>query len=104
MNATLRTAARRDLYDRITWYDDREPGLGDEFNDAFEAAVRAILANPRMYSSTEETVPGFETRVFFMKKFRHFVTYLIREDEIVILSIDRGNRRASSWLHRLADD
>jgi plasmid stabilization system protein ParE len=104
MNIRMTAGARVDLRDTIDWYDERQPGLGDEFNDAFERAARAILADPRMYPLAEDEAEGFEARVYLMPRFRYRVVYAVFEAEILIAAIARGRRRSGYWHHRLTED
>lgn len=103
MNIRMTAGARQDLLEVADWYDRRRPGLGDEFGDAFDAAVRAILANPRMYARTEEEVEGFETRDYLIARFQFRLVYAVFDQEILIASLQRG-RPESNWRSRLTDD
>jgi hypothetical protein len=38
--------AERDAVEAAAWYDEREPGLGDYFLNAIDAAVLALAATP----------------------------------------------------------
>jgi hypothetical protein len=39
-------AARRDLREAALWYDEKRPGLGDEFLEAVQTALGDIETNP----------------------------------------------------------
>jgi plasmid stabilization system protein ParE len=46
----LRPAASADLEEAASWYEAQRPGLGREFLDAAEEAVRRALALPLGYA------------------------------------------------------
>jgi hypothetical protein len=43
------SAAHGDLVAAIDWYESQRAGLGTEFIDAIDAAVAAVLDNPKAY-------------------------------------------------------
>src|SRR5205814_7737762 len=42
--------AENDVVSHYAWYQDREPGLGEDFLRCVEACVLTIQRNPRLYS------------------------------------------------------
>ena len=46
----VRPAAAADLEEAAIWYEGQRPGLGGEFLDAAEAAVKQILTFPKGYA------------------------------------------------------
>lgn len=94
-------AARSDLRECIEYLDDQRPGLGDALVDVIDSGIQEILSAPRMFGRVEWRDDTPETRVFPARRFKHFITYVVEVDRIVILAIDRNKRRPSVLRSRL---
>lgn len=51
MTVRFLTPARDEFTATVSWYDEREPGLGARFSSAVQATVRRIRADPKSYES-----------------------------------------------------
>jgi plasmid stabilization system protein ParE len=75
------------------WYDEQQPGLGDDFLDESEAVINALADNALLYS-----VRFADVRCVRLRRCKRYgVFYLIREPEILLLAIHHGSRDAR-WL------
>jgi plasmid stabilization system protein ParE len=70
------------------WYDEQQPGLGDDFLDESETIINALVDNALLYS-----VRFADVRCARLRRFeRYGVFYLIRGHEIILLAIHHGSR------------
>jgi len=76
------------------WYDEQQPGLGDDFLDEVESVVTSLPAHPLLYS-----IRFADVRCVRLRRFNQYgVFYVIRGDEIRLLAIHHG-ARDPRWLH-----
>ena len=101
MKSRFLNDAKQDLADCSIWFENRSAGLGIAFLEAIEMGISKILESPQLFSPTDEEIIGYETRVYAIRKFNFFITYLVEPDEIIVLAIDRRKRRSETWIERL---
>lgn len=93
--------AREELRAAANWYDDEQPGLGTDFYDAVDDALRRILERP----ASAAIFPGWqgtlEVRSMHVRRFPYRVLYYITETTIVILAYSNEHRRPGYWQDRL---
>jgi len=84
-----------DVIAAAVWYDEQQPGLGDEFLDEVEVAVSSLVENAHLYSVRFEDV-----RCLRLRRFKRYgIYYVVRETEVHLLAIHHG-ARDSAWLHK----
>lgn len=66
----------------VGWYERQRKGLGLEFLDCLEVAIRDILENPKLYS-----VKYLRYRSIIVRRFPFSVFYILEKDEIVIHAV-----------------
>ncbi len=77
------------------WYDEQQPGLGDDFLDEVEAAIASLTANALLYSIRFANV-----RCLRLRRFKRYgIFYVIRENEVHLLAIHHG-ARDPEWLQQ----
>lgn len=78
--------AREELRDAVFWYDDRQPGLGENFYDAVDEAVARISDWPR----SAPVLPGWvgtpTVRIMAVMVFPYRVLYCLTDTSFVILA------------------
>ena len=81
---TLRYTNRSkdDLDIAIAWYEKQRRGLGFEFLDCVEAAIKSILESPKLYRIYYSNFRGC-----IVRRFPFIIFYTIEGDEIVIHSV-----------------
>lgn len=96
MKALLfRPAAAADLEEASRWYENQRPGLGREFLDATEAAMRRVLATPEGYEIVYK-----DRRRALLERFPYSVVFRLIEDQVVVLAIVHAKRNPRVWRHR----
>ncbi len=80
--------AEQDALDAAIWYEERQPGLGDEFLTEVDRAVWALSESALLYR-----VRFAEVRRASIHRFKFYgIYYVIREEEVWILAIFHGRR------------
>jgi plasmid stabilization system protein ParE len=80
--------AEQDALDAAIWYEQRRPGLGDEFLDEVDRAVRALTD-----SALHHRIRFADVRWTPIHRFKFYgIYYTIREEEVWILAIFHGRR------------
>ena len=102
MNFVVLAAAELEAAEAALWYEDRRPGLGDEFLDELDRAFERIQAAPGVCRALE----GFpstsrDVRRCLLRRFPYLVVFLRRPEEVVVLAVSHARRRPFYWLERL---
>ena len=82
MNLQYTDRAKDDLEWAFAWYERQRRGLGFEFLDCVENAVKSILNNPEMYKVYYSVFRGCVVR-----RFPFSVFYTVENNEIVVHSV-----------------
>ncbi|MGE9268873.1 MAG: type II toxin-antitoxin system RelE/ParE family toxin [Verrucomicrobiales bacterium] len=86
------SAAQTDFREAAFYYEHQSAGLGDQFLDELVATVERICMFPEAWGKVDERY-----RHCHMRRFPFTLIYLIREEEIVIVSVFHQRRKPSSW-------
>lgn len=82
MKLRYTTRAKDDIELAFVWYERQRKGLGFDFLDCVEAAVKSILENPKIYQVYHSRFHGCVIR-----RFPFSVFYSIEDKEIIVHSI-----------------
>ena len=75
------------------WYDEQQPGLGDDFLDESERVISSLTKNALLYSVRFDDV-----RCVRLRRFQPYgVFYVIRGSEVRLIAIHHG-ARDEHWL------
>ena len=87
--------AEQDALEAAIWYEERQPGLGDEFLSEADGAVEALSESALLHR-----IRFADVRRAPIHRFKFYgVYYIVREQEVWILAIFHG-RRHPRWLQR----
>ena len=87
--------AEQDALEPAIWYEERQPGLGDEFLSEADRAVEALSESALLHR-----IRFADVRRAPIHRFKFYgVYYIVREQEVWILAIFHG-RRHPRWLQR----
>jgi plasmid stabilization system protein ParE len=92
----LRPAAAADLEEAWLWYEKQRTGLGNEFLEEAEAAIRRVLDTPLAFGVVYK-----DRRRALLRRFPYGVVYRILEDQVVVLAVVHARRRPRVWRQRL---
>ena len=90
----LKSPADVDYFEAVAWYEERQPGLGREFDAELQALFERIKRNPDLF--TNETASVRKAR---MPRFKYGVYFTVEGDEIGVLAIYHPSRNPEA-LHR----
>ena len=92
----FRAQAELELAAAIEWYQEQDVAVAIEFAESVDRILNAILANPFQY----QVVEG-EARRATMRHFRYAIIYLVKEAELIIVSVFHTSRDPNIWRDRL---
>ena len=95
MSIKFHPAASRELSDIAAYYEERCPGLGDEFLDELKALMLNLDENPRIGVQGEH-----RTRKALMGRFPFAVIYRQDGDELAVVALAHYRRRPGYWKNR----
>ena len=87
--------AQKEFFDQISYYQERQKGLGDRFRESVEAATVLAAAHPKLGSLWK-----LHTRRVFPKGFPFSVVYRIEPAELVVFAVAHFKRRPTYWRRR----
>lgn len=98
----LRTLAlaEDEALESAAWYDDRQPGLGDDFLNAYAAALDVIEQQHEQFPLMETIRSRREIRRCLLKRFPYAIVFEVRKDELVVLAVAHASRKPNYWRRR----
>lgn len=94
-DALFRLAAAADLEEASFWYEGQRLGLGREFLDAAEEAVKRVLANPKGYPLVYK-----DRRRLLLERFPFSLVYRLIDDQVIVLAVVHAKRNPRVWRRR----
>lgn len=88
--------AQRELDDAVVWYNEQAAGLGQQFLDELDRAVRRTVAFPM---SCPEIEP--EVRRCLLARFPYGLIYGIDRETIVVVAVAPLHREPRYWVGRI---
>ena len=102
MRLELHPEALAELRGAALWYDERRPGLGDEFIAEVSAALDRIEDAPESYAAWAGTrTTGQLIRKATVQRFPYLVAFEKHEQHVLILAVAHAKRRPLYWLTRV---
>jgi toxin ParE1/3/4 len=95
--------ARAEFDSAVEYYNNAEPGLGEDFVAAVGHALRRTLSNPELWPPW----PALAThqpliRRAPVKRFPYCIAYQLDENAVTVLAVQHAKRRPLYWLSRTA--
>jgi toxin ParE1/3/4 len=90
--------AVRELGEAYEWYETQSPGLGSEFELAFELQLKRLEQVPRLYP---EILPG--VRRTLLPRFPYGVFYVVKDDLVHVLGVIHTARSPARWPGQTTD-
>ncbi len=84
MTYTLRflPQVEADVWNGRTWYEDKSPGLGEEFLRVFYAGAEEVARSPQIYATVHR---DFRRRL--LRRFPYAIYFRIERDYVVVLGL-----------------
>ncbi len=90
-------AAEAELADAISFYEEKEEGLGTRFRRSVEAAIDSIQKRPLSHPVIE----GASVRHVLTSRFPYVIIYRIEDDKITVISVFHTSRNPIIWRGRV---
>ena len=101
MRLELHPEARAELRSAALWYDERRPGLGDEFITEVSASLSRVGDVPESYPVWPGTrAAGPLIRKAIIQRFPYVIAFEEHERHLLVLAIAHSKRRPLYWLTR----
>jgi hypothetical protein len=95
MHVVSHPEADAELEAAVLWYEERQPALGDDFLEEYEATLQRILAHPERWRK----IRG-DNRQLNFDRFPYAVVYSVRPNTIYVKAVMHLRRRPFYWQHR----
>ncbi len=95
MKVRFLTLAQQELDDAFAWYNEQVEGLGREFLDELDRAVRRSVVFPL---SCPEIEPGL--RRCLLARFPYGLVYGLEGDTIIVVAVAHLHRKPRYWAER----
>ncbi|WP_437756632.1 type II toxin-antitoxin system RelE/ParE family toxin [Sorangium sp. So ce1389] len=83
------------------WYDERRPGLGDEFVAEVSSALARIGEVPGAFPSwPAASAASLHIRRAVLDRFPYVIAFELRAEHLLVLAIAHAKRRPLYWLSR----
>ena len=86
----------QELEAAVLWYEERQPGLGEDFLGEYQATPDRILHEPNRWRK----IRGDNRKLNF-HRFPYAIVYSVHGDDLYIKAIMNLHRRPFYWAHRL---
>ena len=88
--------AQQDVDEAYSWYEDRRPGLGEEFLGCVDVCIQAICRMPELFVKVHE-----EYRRALVRRFPYAIFYEYTGEKVIVYSIFHTSRDPKKWRNRL---
>ena len=89
--------AESDISEAYWWYEERRPGLGEEFFLSLEAAFSSIQRQPALYPTVYKQV-----RRELMRRFPYGVFYIYENGTVIVFAVFHVKRNPKVWQKRIS--
>lgn len=87
--------AQQDVDEAYSWYEDRRPGLGEEFLGCVDACIQAICRIPELYAKVHA-----EYRRALVRRFPYAIFYEYTGGKVIVYSTFHTSRNPKKWKSR----
>ena len=91
----LRPEAEADIQSAYDWYESQQTGLGEDFLQSLDNVVAGIQRLPEKHP-----VVYRELRRALLRRYPYAVFYLVRPDQIVVVSVMHQRQDPARWQAR----
>lgn len=93
-------AAEDELTAAVSWYEDKRPGVGQDFLAAVDATFELLRRFPKIGSLKRPNGPGREVRSLRVEGFPFSVVYRELPDGVYVVAVAHDKRRPGYWKNR----
>ena len=84
--------AEQDLADAYAWYEERRPGLGEEFLNCVDACLEAIRRTPEIHATAHENY-----RRGLVRRFPYAIFYEYAKETVTVYGVFHTSRHPGKW-------
>ncbi|MES2299694.1 MAG: type II toxin-antitoxin system RelE/ParE family toxin [Pseudomonadota bacterium] len=95
MKSRFAPDAQLELLDAAHYYDDRQPGLGEQFLDEFGHAIDTLIHFPELGTPIDNT-----KRAYHLKRFPFRLIYAVRHDTLLVIAVAHTRHNPGYWKSR----
>jgi len=99
MNYQFYPDAFDEHYDSIAFYQQRLPGLGEDYLADFDTLMARICHSPNLYP----IIAGSDIHRAGLKRFPYHVIYRVMPTYILVLAVAHQRRRPVYWARRIGE-
>jgi len=88
--------ANNEFIDACDWYEQQQSGLGLRFRSDVREAIRRIALSPLLFP-----VELDEVRRYVMNRFPYTLRYVLRGDDVWIMTVSHQHRSPDYWVERV---
>ncbi|NCD33979.1 MAG: type II toxin-antitoxin system RelE/ParE family toxin [Spartobacteria bacterium] len=96
MNVRFLIEAQQDVDTAFIWYEEQVIGLGYDFLDELDQAVRLICCYPGGFMSIDA-----DLKRCYMKRFPFSIVYGVEDDCVIIVAVAHMRRKPMYWEGRV---
>ena len=101
MRLELHPEAQAEIRSAALWYEERRPGLGDEFIADVSATLDRIRRTPESYPAWPRTrAAGQLIRKATIQRFPYVIAFEEHQQHVLVLAVAHAKRRPLYWLTR----
>ena len=104
MNARIWSVAEQELASAACWYEEQCQGLGSEFLNEYEAAMKAIEHDATRFPFFESLPVDRPIRRCRLKRFPFAIVFEILQSEVVVYAVVHLSRNSEVLRHRIQGD
>jgi len=87
--------AEAEMGEAFDWYEEQLPGLGSDFLLNVDAALNAILRNPKQFPVAHKNL-----RRTLIRRFPYQIFFILEKNRIVVLAVFHAKRSPKRWQAR----
>ena len=96
MSFSFHPDAEAELVEAIQYYENIEPGLGQDFTIEAYSAIQRAIAHPRAWAAFEDDI-----RRSLLNRFPYGILYSEDDDGILIVAVMHLHREPGYWMDRV---
>jgi plasmid stabilization system protein ParE len=99
MKIVFLSPAQAELDDAFSWYEEQAVGLGYEFLNELDLALRLVATFPALQPQMTKKI-----RRCLVNRFPYGIYYGIKDDTIVVIAIAHLKRKPAYWITRMTEE
>jgi plasmid stabilization system protein ParE len=99
MKIVFLSPAQAELDDAFSWYEEQAVGLGYEFLNELDLALRLVATFPELQPQISKKI-----RRCLVNRFPYGIYYGIKDGTIVVIAVAHLKRKPAYWITRMPEE